>query len=211
MFYLADPLPRWSRILTLWLVGLAAIAPVPLLLVGADAQTVALAAGPAAAAIWLLHPVVAALKLRQRRRRRADISLRFWYSGLACAPVVFLTAAAAVWLSEPRWPLAFGWLAIWGWAGLIIHGMLTRIVPFLVWFHRFAALVGLEPVPPMRRMLPEGRARIGYWMHAATLVLGCGAIASGWVGLVYAAASTMAFTGLALGAGLVGVLRTRQA
>ena len=116
---------------------------------------------------------------------------------------------AALWLDDPRWPLVFGWLAIWGWAGMIVHGMLTRIVPFLVWFHRFAALVGLEPVPPMRRMLPVGRATVAYWLHALTLVLGCGAIISGWVPLVYAAALTMALTGLALGACLLGVLAAR--
>ena len=135
--------------------------------------------------------------------------MRFWYTGLGCAPVVFAAALAALWLDDPRWPLVFGWLAIWGWAGMIVHGMLTRIVPFLVWFHRFAALVGLEPVPPMRRMLPVGRATVAYWLHALTLVLGCGAIISGWVPLVYAAALTMALTGLALGACLLGVLAAR--
>ncbi len=209
MFYLADPLPRVSRILSLWLTFSAATIPAVLLLIGADAQTVSLAVGPGAAAIWLLHPVVAAIRLRRRRRRRADISLRFWYTGLGCAPVVFAAALAALWLDDPRWPLVFGWLAIWGWAGMIVHGMLTRIVPFLVWFHRFAALVGLEPVPPMRRMLPVGRATVAYWLHALTLVLGCGAIISGWVPLVYAAALTMALTGLALGACLLGVLAAR--
>lgn len=54
---------------------------------------------------------------------------------------------------DPRWQVLFEWVAIWGWAGLIMQGMLSRIVPFLVWFHRFSARVGLEPVPSMRSML----------------------------------------------------------
>jgi len=120
--------------------------------------------------------------LAQKKRRRSDESLLFWRAGLVLAPVVLFAATAAIWFDDPRLPILFGWLAIWGWAGLIVHGMLTRILPFLVWFHRFAHLAGLAPIPPMRRLLPDKLARAGFIAHLTTLLLGVWAILalSGW-------------------------------
>ena len=88
------------------------------------------------------------------------------------------------------------------WAGLTVHGMLTRIIPFLLWFHRFSRLVGLAPVPPMNRLLPERTARISLGLHLATLLLGLAAIASGWSWLARGTGVLLLATGIALGTGL---------
>jgi hypothetical protein len=93
-----------------------------------------------------------------------------------CAFATGAAAVAAQLLPQPRWGLLFGWLAIWGWAGMIVHGMLTRIVPFLVWFHRFAPLVGRAPVPSVRQLLPDRWTRLGFGLHLATLTAGVAAI-----------------------------------
>src|SRR5690606_25100302 len=100
-------------------------------------------------------PALTLRALSRRKRKRVDGSKGFWQLGLVAAPITLSLALLALLLDDPRWAVLFGWFAVWGWAGAIVLGMLTRIVPFLVWFHRFSALVGKVPVPPMRRMIPD--------------------------------------------------------
>lgn len=179
MFYLAPEPPRWVRRLTLALMGSSALLVLVAVAISSDQRWVGWSFAPVAAAIWIIHPASTLRLVSKRRRRRPDASLTFWKLGLVCAAPTCLVAVALQFSHEPRLPLLFGWLALWGWAGAIVHGMLGRIVPFLIWFHRYAALVGRAPVPPMRRLLPDKRLRVGFWLHLATLIGGCAAIASG--------------------------------
>jgi hypothetical protein len=145
----------------------------------------------------------------RRRRRRLDTSLRFWQLGLCAA---FATAAAAVaahFLPQPRWVLLFGWLAIWGWAGMIVHGMLTRIVPFLVWLHRFMPQVGRAPVPSLRSLLPDRWTRVGLALHVTSVVVGGAAILTGNDWLARGTGLLLMATALQLEHSLVHVLRQR--
>ena len=138
----------------------------------------AIGALPAALVIWVMHPALMLRNIRRRKRKRSDASLLFWNTGLATALTLVPIAIAALWLPDPRWQVLFGWVAIWGWAGMIMHGMLSRIVPFLVWFHRFSARVGLEPVPSMRSLLSQRRIRLGFVLHISSFAVGALAIVS---------------------------------
>ena len=146
----------------------AALAP----LLGAQPLTVALLALPGAALVWLVHPAIVLRMLADRRRKRVDISVRFWQAGLCTGPLVVTTAIATLVSDDARWPLLFGWFAIFGWGGLIVHGMLTRIGPFLIWFHRFAPIVGHTKVPPMRQLFPASRSRPALLLHGFGVVVG---------------------------------------
>jgi len=139
-------------------------------------QLAAISALPAALVIWGLHPALILHKISQRTRKRSDISLWLWNAGLGTALLLIPIAVAALFLPDPHWQVLFGWVAIWGWAGLIMHGMLSRIVPFLVWFHRYSARVGLEPTPSMRSMLPQHRIKTGFILHLSSVVVGIIAI-----------------------------------
>jgi hypothetical protein len=178
MFYLAPPVPRWSERPTLaaGLVLLLAVLILPMI----APNGLPLAALPAAVAIWGVHPWLTARAIVGRRRKRADFSLRFWLVGLAFGVLTLGLYTVAVFATDPRWALALGWSAAFGWAGLIAHGMLSRIVPFLVWFHRFSPLVGKQPVPSMRELLPEVRLQPALIAHVAAAVAGLLAIAAGW-------------------------------
>ena len=209
MFYLTSPIPRWSRLATLASIGATIVLIAAALPVRGRSTWVAAATAPAAAAVWLLHPLVIWRALTQRRRRRADGSLLFWRAGLACAPLVFATGLGMLLARDARWAIAFGWLAIWGWAGMIVHGMLTRIVPFLVWFHHYAPLVGQAPVPSMRDLFPESAVRRGLWLHGATLLVGCAALVTGSPSLGVLMGIGLVGTGASLGFALLGTLRAR--
>lgn len=211
MFYLTAPFPAWASRTVLWGIGLTLVAVPVALAAGARAQGVLAAAAPGALAVWVVHPAVSLRLLFGRRRRRVDESLPFWVAALALAPLV-LACAALSWASDDLEPaLAFGWLALWGWAGLIVHGMLTRIVPFLVWFHRFSPRVGLEPVPSMRALWPAGRVRASFALHLLGALLGTTAALVGEPWLARAAGGALAAAALVLGVSLVLALRRARA
>ncbi|HJO22056.1 MAG: hypothetical protein QF890_05910 [Myxococcota bacterium] len=221
MFYLAAPVPRIYKLAIPWLIGAGVALPLVVLLVdgfgslggagGRSQQLAALGALPALVAVWGLHPLASLRSLASRRRRRSDGSLLFWRSGLLVAPAVALCAGAASLASDPRWGLLFGWLALWGWAGMVVHGMLTRIVPFLVWFHRFAPLVGRQRVPAARSLLPDRWVRRSYGLHVLTLFVGIGAIGLGGDGPARVLGASLLATGAGLFSLLVHVARQRPA
>lgn len=171
-----------------------------------------LAAAPAALAVWLWHPWTTLRAIQTRKRRRADASLSCWKAGLLFAPLVLLAGLCAHFSDDPRFGLLFGWLAIWAWAGLIVHGMLHRIVPFLAWFHELSVLVGKAPVPSARGLLPDALTRLGLRLHLASIVAGVAAILTRWDSLAWLAGATLIATAANMLRGFAGALqRSRRA
>ena len=169
----------------------------------------AVSALPAALVIWLLHPLLMLRSISRRKRKRSDASLLFWRAGLGTAVALIPSAIAALLLPDPRWQVLFGWLAIWGWAALIMHGMLSRIVPFLVWFHRFSARVGFEPVPSMRSLLSQHRIKTGFVLHLSSVLAGVAAILSQIDLLAQLTGLLLVATAISLASMLIYVLRNR--
>jgi len=174
-------------------------------------QLAAIGALPAALVTWLVHPVLILRNISRRKRRRRDASLMFWKAGLISALLLIPLSLAALLLPEPCWQVLFGWMAIWGWAAMIMHGMLSRIVPFLVWFHRYSARVGLEPVPSMRSLLPQRRIHIGFTLHLSSVVLGVAAILAQLDILAQLTGVVLVATAISLGSMLTHVLKTKSA
>jgi hypothetical protein len=211
MFYLTPPVPRWSQWLTLAALVGGLVAVVAIAAAGGPRRDVVRAIAPALLVIWLLHPLVTLRALHRRRRRRVDGSVRFWWAGLSFAPLALALALATELDDDPRWPVAMGWVAVWGWAGLIVHGMLTRIVPFLVWLHRFAPLVGRADVPSMRALLPDRCIQVALGLHVAAVLAGLATTFGGGALAARATAALLIAAGLVLGANLVHTLRQRTA
>ncbi len=169
-------------------------------------QWAALAALPAALVIWIVHPLLTLSGIARRKRRRSDASLLFWQAGVVSALMLIPLVAAAFTIADPRWQVLLGWFAIWGWAGMIMHGMLTRIVPFLVWFHRLAPLIGKSYVPSIRSLLSQRRIRTGFAVHLASVGLGAIAIVTEADLLARATGVILMATGISLGSSLIHVL-----
>lgn len=211
MFYLAEEWRPGARRAALALLALGVALPLCALAAPPEhaGRLAALGAAPAALVAWLLHPALTLRGLARRKRGRPDGSLLFWQAGLVVALCVLPAAAAAHLLSDPRAALLFGWLAVWGWAALIAHGMLTRIVPFLVWFHRFSPLVGLTKVPAMRGLLAQRWIVLGFALHLASALTGAAAILSGVDLLARLTGLLMIGVGLVLGGSLAWTLSWR--
>ena len=152
-------------------------------------------AGVAAAAVGVAAFLWQVGRLwRARTRRRADTAWR--HTALAFAYlVVVLCAGAAAALARPPGPwrerleLAYGFLALCGFASSVVVGQLYKIAPFLVWFHRFSAYVGLKQVPAASELLAEAPQRAQWLlMHLGVAALAAGiAVASGPLRLAGAA------------------------
>ncbi len=214
MFYLAPAVGQTTK---RWLFGtlmLGLVLPFVALFTAAETgellspgTVIAISALPAALVIWVLHPALVLQNISRRKRKRSDASLLFWNTGLGTALLLVPLAIAALALPDPRWQVLFGWVAIWGWAGVIIHGMLSRILPFLVWFHRFAAQVGLQPVPSMRSLLPQKRIQAGFILHTSSVIAGAAAIVTQTDSLARLTGLLLVGTAISLASMLIHVLR----
>lgn len=166
---------------------------------------------PGALAVWAIEPAWALSALRARKRKRRDATLWFWWLGLGTAPLCLVLGAAAVALEAPRVTLALGLAVLWGWSGAIVHGMLLRIVPFLVWLHWCAPRIGQADVPSAKELLPDREVSLGFALHALTLALGLLAIASGHALAWQALGVGLVATGLWLLTAIVLTLRRGRA
>ena len=64
------------------------------------------------------------------------------------------------------------WFLVLGFISSMITGHLYKIVPFLVWFERFAPLVGKEKVPMLHEMYSKEGAGMMFWFTASGVLLG---------------------------------------
>lgn len=169
----------------------------------------AIACALALAAAYVGFATTTIVLQQRRRRRQPDVTLSFWKVGMAC-----LIAANVIWalrvVSPAELPegvdVLIGLLALLGFAGSIINGMLYKIVPFLTWFH-LQSLSGAGCfVPNMKKMLSDADQRLQFRIHVAALALVLAAVV--WPGvLVYPAALVLGASGALLEVNLLKVLR----
>jgi hypothetical protein len=101
--------------------------------------------------------VTTLIRLRTRKRRVSDVSIWFWYIGMG---LLFLSLVFhIVNLYNPVPQLEATALISFGLFSLsIILGMMTKIVPFLVWFHLSSA--GYMQTPIMSNIIPDKRNQV---------------------------------------------------
>jgi hypothetical protein len=80
--------------------------------------------------------------------------------------------ALAAGLANPQLLVIYHLLLI-GAVSLFVAGHYYKIVPFLIWYHRFGPLVGLRPVPRVHEL---------YSGPVASVVVAL--LVAGWIGLV---------------------------
>jgi cbb3-type cytochrome oxidase subunit 1 len=122
--------------------------------------------------LWTMYEV-----LRARRRPRLDWGLRHSLSAMVTLAIATLLG---LWLStgwvagdEFAARLAFGYgvLALLGWISVTIIGMMYKIIPFLIWHHRYSDFVGLRPVPAATQLLGESTPRTEFWLLYAGIAM----------------------------------------
>lgn len=96
--------------------------------------------------------------LKNRMKRELDIGVKHYLAGL-----FFLGIAL---LALPFAPMKAGVWFVLGFVGLVVTGMLYKILPFLVWTHRYAPKAGKERTPLLKEMLPEKAAYLAGGLFA---------------------------------------------
>jgi cbb3-type cytochrome oxidase subunit 1 len=107
--------------------------------------------------------------LRRRTRRVLDWGIRSFLTAITMLVPLSGLALVLCWPGLPATALttqlenAYGFLGLIGVVGFAILGMLYKIVPFLVWFHRYSGEIGRSRVPSMAEMYSERLQVAGYW------------------------------------------------
>ena len=152
---------------------------------------------PAAAAllaagvgVWLFE--VRAI-FRSRARRALDPALKtagVALGGLGLAAALGLTVGL---LREPPGEavLVYGALVLLAAVSLLVQALLYKIVPFLVWLHRWSPLVGRQPVPTLRELAARAWMRLQLALFAAGVVLLVAGMLAGLTPLVRAGAGVL--------------------
>lgn len=137
-------------------------------------MTVDAVGGILAAAGILAFALQAILFFRHRKRRALDPGMRLAAAGLlgllaavAIAPFAFSRGLADLRLLTTYFVVVLGAIS------LFVAGHYYKIVPFLVWYHRFGPLVGTRKVPKVSELYSERAALAGGI-----------ALVAGYVGLV---------------------------
>lgn len=138
-------------------------------------------AGAVLAAVGVAAFLVRARAIARRRvRKRLDVSLRhtavsFGYLAVAAVGGATLTLFDLPYPIHERLVNAYGLVALVGFVGTIVIGQLGKILPFLVWLHRFEPLAGLKKIPLASDLLPEKAQRLSFRaIHAGVPVLALG-------------------------------------
>ncbi len=145
--------------------------------------------------------------LKNRKRRFKDATYAFWLLGLASGLVALPLMASWGFIHGDWNRFMFGGLMLFGFASSIILGMLYKIIPFLVWFHRFSRLAGLVEIPMMDDLVPGIALRLQFPVHLVVVLTIVTVILTGWaplltllaIALIVDAALVLYTLGFALG------------
>ncbi|MRI83844.1 MAG: hypothetical protein C6I00_05415 [Nitratiruptor sp.] len=140
-----------------------------------DFLTILAFMGSLGAALFYFYQVY--LIYRQRARKEWEI----WFQSMVAGYGFFALAIVQGWLyllsgGERTFLYGLFW-ALFSFFAFLINGHLYKIVPFLVWFHRFSPLVGKKRVPMLHEMYPKKQAQMEFWLSLVGAILV-------WLGIV---------------------------
>jgi len=117
--------------------------------------------------MWQIY-IIAMLTVRKELDVWAK-SVIFAFASLAFS---MLTGVVALLTNDQAMLHTTVWFFLLGFVSSMITGHLYKIVPFLVWFERFAPLVGKEKVPMLHEMYSKEGAKMMFNFTALGVVLG---------------------------------------
>jgi len=168
MFYMTPEFPS-EKSFSILLAYTSSLILVPLSLLAGGGMLSMMAGLPAFVAMLFFVKIIFEL-IKNRKRKIMDVTLRSWQVGLACLPLALLAFFACQFTDHAGFIFLFGVVYIVGFGLTVTTGMLYKILPFLIWFHRFSLLIGKVPVPLMRDISPQGSAQKQIRLFWAALV-----------------------------------------
>ncbi len=121
--------------------------------------------------LFFLHQIY--LILKRRLRKKFDIGMKH---SIIAFSVLLLDTILGLFLVmysfndltiELNLILLYGFMSLIGFFSILTVGQLYKILPFLVWYHKFSSKVGKEPVPLLKEMFNEKLAKIEMYFLVA--------------------------------------------
>ena len=109
-------------------------------------------------------------------RKELDVWAKSMIFAFVALVLAILLAGGYFLSDKERLLQASVWFLLFGFVGSFITGHLYKIVPFLVWFERFAPLVGKEKVPMLNEMYDKKSAGMFFGFNVLGIMIGGGGI-----------------------------------
>lgn len=111
--------------------------------------------------VWLI--------MAGRMRKTLDLGLRHTMLAYGYIPItallgLYIALSHGIPVIRQRVILIFGFAVIFGCITFLVIGMMYKVVPFLVWFHKYSDKVGKEKVPLLKDMFSERIGNIQFWL-----------------------------------------------
>ena len=133
-----------------------------------------------------------------RSRRRLDFHGQATFVSLGFLALTLVLGLAAAWggaLHRSDAPaslaLAYGAAGVVGWIGTALIGNSYKILPFLIWFHRYRPRMGQAPVPLVKDLVPEWWAQANLALHSVAALVIVAAALTAESGLLHAGGSIL--------------------
>jgi hypothetical protein len=107
---------------------------------------------------YVLYVYQIGMVYQTRARKEHDIWVKSMIFSFGALVISLLFIIAYFINAHENYILVSGFLFFMGFLGFIITAHLYKIVPFLIWFHRFSPLVGKQKVPMLADMVPKKSA-----------------------------------------------------
>lgn len=109
---------------------------------------------------------------KSRIRKNVDIGIKFSkfaYLLLGITTLFGLLITFTNISNEMNVTLIYGYLIIFGYISMLTVGQMYKIMPFLVWYHKYSSKAGIEKVPMLKDMFKEKLASVGYYFMVVAL------------------------------------------
>jgi len=121
----------------------------------------------------ILYLIQIYIIFKKRIRKKLDIGLKF--SAIALVMLGFSTLLGFSFLFfeyeyKPNLTLIYGFMIIVAYISTLIVGQMYKIVPFLVWYHKYSSKVGIENVPMLKDMFNENLAEYNLFLMLAGII-----------------------------------------
>ena len=104
--------------------------------------------------------------------------------------------------------LTYGFIVLFGYISFLIVGQMYKIVPFLVWYHKYSSKVGLEKTPMLKDMFNEKLAEVQFYLMIAGLFILIPSLLIDLQFLVLIAFLFFAISSIAFGFNMVKIFRS---
>ena len=110
---------------------------------------------------------------KKRIRKKFDTGIRFSFIAYLMLGLTTVLGTVMAFGNTGRiinLTLVYGYLIIFGYLSMLIVGQMYKIVPFLVWYHKYSSKVGLEKVPMLKEMFNENYAEYGFYIMITAVI-----------------------------------------